>query len=72
MIEGDAPLTVTFEAEANGYTPDFRWEFGDGSEILFSGTSETTTTAKRAASALVSIDGSKDLVSDTVTITVGE
>lgn len=73
VTEGEAPLTVAFEAEADGYTPDFIWEFGDGSEILFSEPEQTHTYREAGRyTASVSVGGSEDLVSDTVTITVRE
>lgn len=33
--EGAAPLVVTFEATATGYTPDYLWDFGDGSDPVY-------------------------------------
>lgn len=71
VTEGPAPLEVTFEAEATGYTPDYRWDFGDGSEILFDSAVQTHVYETAGTyTASVRVGGSEDYDEDTVTVTV--
>lgn len=73
VTEGPAPLEVSFQAEATGYTPDYRWDFGDGSEALFGVATQTHVYETPGTyTASVRVGGSEDYDEDTAVITVTE
>ena len=70
-LEGAAPLAVTFQATATGYTPDYLWNFGDGSDPVYGeATLSHTYRAPGRYTATVSIGSSEELSEDAVTLTV--
>lgn len=69
--EGAAPLVVTFEATATGYTPDYLWDFGDGSDPVYGElTLSHTYRAPGRYNATVSVGSSEALSQDSVTLIV--
>jgi PKD repeat protein len=70
-LEGAAPLRVTFRATATGYTPDYLWDFGDGSAPLYGeATVSHTYRAPGRYTATVSVGSSEALTQDSVSVTV--
>jgi PKD repeat protein len=70
-LEGAMPLAVTFRATATGYTPDYLWDFGDGSAPVYGeATVSHTYRAPGRYTATVSVGSSEALIQDSVRVTV--